>query len=304
VTFAVSGLPPRGLSDVRLTGVEVTHTWAGDVVATLIGPGGSPSVVVFGRTGAASADEVGDSSNLAGPYTFADDATLGWWGAAATVGDTAAIPAGAYRASTIGGPGSTGATTNLTAGFASLTNPNGTWTLQFTDGCHLDTGSVAAATLGLTSAPPDCTGQQAAVTSAQGGVTSAEAAVAASAASAAVADQTVAPAERVVASTSADVTKRRAAVTKAKKAVKKAVKKAKKAGTKPKVKKAKKKLKRVKKKLASASAALSSATEALATAQHLAAIAHQAVADAQAARATANAQLTAAQGALTACEGS
>jgi subtilisin-like proprotein convertase family protein len=300
VTFAVSGLPPRGLSDVRLTGVEVTHTWAGDVVATLIGPGGSPSVVVFGRTGAASADEVGDSSNLAGPYTFADDATLGWWGAAATVGDTAAIPAGAYRASAIGGPGSTGATTNLTAGFASLTNPNGTWTLQFTDGCHLDTGSVAAATLGLTSAPPDCTSQQAAVTSAQGGVTSAEAALAASTASAAVADQTVAPAERVVASTSAEVTKRRAAVTKAKKAVKKA----KKAGTKAKVKKAKKKLKRVKKKLASASAALSSATEALATAQHLAAIAHQAVADAQAARATANAQLTAAQGALTACEGS
>ena len=101
VTFNVSGLSgaPTAVS-VNLTG---THTWMGDVTATLIAPD-STSFLLFGRTGTTSPTACGDSSDIAGPYNFTDSAAgTNWWAAAATAGAGAAIPTGDYR-TTAGGP--------------------------------------------------------------------------------------------------------------------------------------------------------------------------------------------------------
>jgi len=326
VSFDVSGMAARGLSDVRVTGLTFNppHGWVGDLVVKLIAPSGQ-TMTVFGQTGASTATSAGDNSNAAGPYTFADDATGGWWAAAAGVVDAANVPAGSYRTSAIGGAGGNGANTNLTSAFSGVTNPNGTWKLRFTDGCQGDTGTVTAATLGLTSTPPDCTMQQTAVTNAQAAVASANAAVASAQTAANTADAAVPPAQTAAtqaqaaateaqrAATAAEdaVTKASAAVTKAKAALKKA----KKSGKPAKVKKARKKLKAAKAALKAADAALAPATAALATAKTASATAdaalqaakqnaaakHEALTSAQAQQTTANANLATAQAALTAC---
>ena len=70
-----SGMPQRGLSDVRVTGLQIAHQYVGDLTVMLIAPNGA-SRVLFGRTGATSTG-LGDSSNLFGTYSFADDAD-GW----------------------------------------------------------------------------------------------------------------------------------------------------------------------------------------------------------------------------------
>lgn len=295
VTFAVTGVPERQLADVRITGLAVAHTWVGDLTVTLIAPNAA-SMIVFGRTGATNATHVGDSSNTAGPYTFADTDTPApgdWWATATNAGlpDAGVIPSGSYRASAAGGAGSTGTQTDITPAFNGVTNPNGTWTLRFTDGCTVDTGSVTAATLSLTPVAPDCTTQQAAVTTAQNHVTSAEAAQAtaatnktaadaavdaadANAATAdgkvAAADAKVAAADAKVASAQAKVAAANAKVAKAKGKVKKAkqaLKTAKAGGDAAKIAKAQKKLAKAKSKLKAAKAAAKTANGALTAAK-------------------------------------
>jgi subtilisin-like proprotein convertase family protein len=239
VTFNVTGLTGP-LTDVRVTGLTFSpvHTYVGDLQVSLIAPNGT-SFVVFSRTGATTTPGAGDSSDAAGPYTFADDAAGNWWTAAAAAGAAVAIPAGSYRTSQEGGlVGSTGTQTNLTAAFAGVTNPNGTWTLRFLDGCSVDTGTVSAVSLGL---KVSCATQQAAVNSAT--------------AAAAAADQAVASANKAV-------SKAKKAVKKAKKALKAAVK----SGNPVKIAKAKSKLKKAKKKLKKAKAARTAAIQAAATA--------------------------------------
>lgn len=315
VTFDVSGMPARGLSDVRINALQLSpaHQFVGDLVVTLIAPN-SASGVLFGRTGAATAAAFGDGSNVAGPYTFADDAAGGWWAAAAAAAETDPIPPGFYRTSAIGGAGGTGANTSLTLAFSGVSDPNGTWTLRFTDGCQGDVGSVSAATLGLTSTPPICTSQQEAVTNAQTAVTSANAAVASAQTAANAADAAVTQPQASATQAQTAATAARAAADKASAAVTKAkaaVKKAKRSGSPTKVKKAKKKLKAAKAalkaanaSLVSANASLVSANAALAAAKSNAAAKQQVLANAKAAQTTANAQLVAAQAALTACQAS
>ena len=158
VTFNVSGLT----GNVQSVAVTVTfnpaHTWAGDVVATLIAPNGTTQLDLFGYTRATTATGAGsggDDSVLAGPYTFSDAATGNWWSVAAATGEGIAIPSGSYRTSQRGGAGGTGAVTSLNAVFGGLTaaQANGTWTLRFIDGCREDTGSVSAASLDITTGP-------------------------------------------------------------------------------------------------------------------------------------------------------
>ena len=54
-----------------------------------------------------------------------------------------------YRTTGAGGAGQTdpAPVTNMTAAFAGVANPTGTWTLRMEDGCAGDTGSISAATL-------------------------------------------------------------------------------------------------------------------------------------------------------------
>lgn len=158
ITFNVSGASaPLSAVGVNLT---LTHTWVADVTATLIAPNGTTHVL-FGYTGSTTAGGCGDSSNLAGLYSFSDAAAAppsgGWWQAAAAVGDTLNLANGTYRSTGLGGVGATNPmpATSINAAFAGVANPNGTWTLRITDGGGGDTGSVSAASLILTSpAPP------------------------------------------------------------------------------------------------------------------------------------------------------
>ncbi len=159
VTFTVSGVSSA------ITNVEVNisfgapiHTWVGDLDVTLSAPGGSPSQVIFSRTGSTTPTGGGDSSNVAGPYAFKDSAPASptWWEIANTTVDTSAIPAGSYRSSTPGGAIGGGVNTIISSAFAGLgAGANGTWTLRFRDHCMADTGAVSAASLVIdTIAPP------------------------------------------------------------------------------------------------------------------------------------------------------
>jgi subtilisin-like proprotein convertase family protein len=139
VAFNVSGLTGP-ISDIRVS-FTGTHTFVADLDVILIAPGSVTSQDIFSFTGSdVSAD--GDDSNLDGTYVFFDTAAGNWWAAAASVGDTAAVPSGNYKASNINGE-----IALLDPAFANLGNPNGVWILKFNDCTTQDTGSVSAATL-------------------------------------------------------------------------------------------------------------------------------------------------------------
>jgi len=141
VTFTVSGLTGAPTEVAVSMTFGPTHTWVGDVDVVLSGPGGSPSFEIFTFVNPAGSGS-GDSSDLTGPYVFADSATNNFWAAANTATASQAIPAGNYRTAS-----PTGQNSNLTAAFAGVTNPNGTWTLKFNDCAQDDTGGVSAASL-------------------------------------------------------------------------------------------------------------------------------------------------------------
>jgi hypothetical protein len=150
VTFTVSGLSgaPSNV-EVSFTSSGPSHTFRGDLEVTLLAPGGSPSFVLFSRTGATSSTSFGSGSDLTGPYNFKDSATGGaaWW----TNAVTPTTP-GDYRTITPGSSAATPAVTTMTPAFSSVAAPNGTWTLRFRDGCSADTGSISAASLTLVGA--------------------------------------------------------------------------------------------------------------------------------------------------------
>jgi len=252
VTFSVSGMT-KPLTDVRITGLrfDPPHGFVGDLTVSLIAPNGATHVI-FSRTGATTATGTGDTSDALGPYTFADDATGSWWAAAAAVDINTAVAPGSYRTSQSGGAGSPSPApaTNLTAAFAGVPDPNGTWTLRFLDNCGGDDTSVTAATLELTDSR-GCSAQQSAVLAATATATSA--------------DQAIDSAKSAVA-------KAQKKVKKAKKGLKEALL----SGTDRAIGKARAKLKKAKK-------ANKAGKAQLAAAQQLAATAHQQLASAQAA---------------------
>ena len=282
VTFSVTGMPPGAASDVRVTGLTFSpnHTRAGEVVAQLIAPNGAQQII-FGRTGATAAGASGDNSNLAGPYSFADDAPGNWWTAAAAVDTDTAIPSGAYRSSAVGGLGSTGAVTTLTSAFSGVTNLNGTWTLRFTDGCSGDTGTVTAATLELA---PKCAPHEGAVVTGQAKVVAANAAVSTATTAAAAADTAAQDAAAALKKAKKKLTK-----------VGKALKAATTSGQQVAIQKAKQALAKAKK-------AFKKAKAKRAKAEQSAAAAHQNVTSAQSAAIRAQAELIAAQSALASCK--
>jgi subtilisin-like proprotein convertase family protein len=160
VTFAVSGL--SGAVQAVQVQMSVTHTWVGDIQATLIAPNGATHLL-YSQTGATTPDGCGDNSNLVGPYVFRDGVASSWWAAAAAADAATALPSTVYNTSTAGGEVGGGAATSIDAAFAGVANANGTWTLQFRDLGEGDTGSVGAAEITITTgsgqrAPVDFTG--------------------------------------------------------------------------------------------------------------------------------------------------
>lgn len=158
VTFNVTGLTgPVSTVSVDMTFGAPVHTFVGDLTAVLIAPNGA-SHTLFGYTGSTVSAGCGDSSDLAGPYTFTDTAAAppsgGWWQSATASGAAVALATGSYRTTARGGVGATNPQppTTMNTSFAGVANANGTWTLRLTDGGGGDTGSISAANLTLTTA--------------------------------------------------------------------------------------------------------------------------------------------------------
>jgi hypothetical protein len=138
VTFTVAGRVGKPTNvGVRMT-FGPAHTYAGDVVATLIAPDGRRTTI-FGAM-----DDYSDSNDLVGPYLFTDAADIVPTIERASLDSPDAIvPPGHYRAFENG-------SAEITPAFADLGDVNGTWTLRLRDLCDQDTGSVSQAALYLT----------------------------------------------------------------------------------------------------------------------------------------------------------
>ena len=152
LTFTVSGEPAGAPTGVGVE-MDITHSWVGDVTATLVAPDGTTSIPMFGNTGSTTATGCGDSSNLGAIYGFYDATpnATNWWDEATAQGGADIMTADNYRATEPGGAGQVNPApfADIDAAFAGLADPNGVWTLRVNDSGGGDTGSVASARLFL-----------------------------------------------------------------------------------------------------------------------------------------------------------
>jgi len=149
LSFNASGVG-RPLARVAVS-LTLSHTYIGDLEATLISPDGVARLVLFSAVGTGLGTSFGDSSNLVGTYVFRDGGGS-LWDAAALVGDAGSIAPGNYFASSRGSRGlanAGGCPTSLAGVFSGLQGAqvNGQWTLVIADRTTGDTGSVSAASL-------------------------------------------------------------------------------------------------------------------------------------------------------------
>jgi subtilisin-like proprotein convertase family protein len=318
VTFTVAGLPTGRLSGVRVSDLVMTHTYVGDLQVKLTAPDAS-SVDLFTRTGSdplSPSTTPGDSSNLAGSYTFSDTSTPNdWWATAAALDASQTIPAGRYNATTPGATTGPGVRQSITSAFAGVTDPNGMWTLSFADHCQSDTGMVTSVKLQLqpsSAGPVACAVFQSAsdlaagnvqdsafdVAGAQTTVETAADAVGAARTSKASATEKVTSAQASAATAATALTTAKAATTK----TSAALKKAKKSHNKAKIAKAKKALKAAKSKQAAAQKASTTAQTAATAAGEALTTATQALVDRQLELTTAKGASSSVQSALLAAE--
>lgn len=149
------------VSHVDLTLQGLSHTWAGDLIATLEAPNGASADLMRRPEDASGFGAFGDSSNFLGDYRFIDtgaDLALGL-----TAGGPAfTLPSGDYQASTRAGTSTPNMFVSLDAAFSGI-NPLGTWTLKISDNAGGDAGSVAGAILNIQIIPTPATGCTAAL---------------------------------------------------------------------------------------------------------------------------------------------
>lgn len=159
VGFAIPDANPAGQSstisisqDVALTGIQVTlsslsHTWLGDLIATLSKPSSGQTVTLFSRIGRVNTG-LGDSSNFGGTYRFSDSFTGDLWAAAAGGDGSFSIPSGDYFAS----GANSAAKLNILGVFAG-TSSLGDWVLNISDFTGGDAGTLGSWELSLTGDP-------------------------------------------------------------------------------------------------------------------------------------------------------
>jgi subtilisin-like proprotein convertase family protein len=141
VEFPVSGLPANPPTQVAVV-LTMDHTWAGDLSAVLTAPDGTTETTLFARP-----NGVDESTNFDGTYTFSDrapaDPTLPQ--ALGLLDGEEVLPSEGYRATDLAGT-----IQPISSEFGAIPNPNGTWTLEVSDGVpEEDSGSVTAASLEL-----------------------------------------------------------------------------------------------------------------------------------------------------------
>jgi subtilisin-like proprotein convertase family protein len=129
----------------------LTHTYAGDLIATLTGPDGTV-VTLFNRIGRVNTG-FGDSSNFNGNYTILDTPInangSNIWTEAALGNSTYNLRAGQYRA------------TNANSSLSTLITPSflgkstmGNWQLRISDRAAADTGNFASWAISMSSVSP------------------------------------------------------------------------------------------------------------------------------------------------------
>lgn len=133
ITLATAGT----LSSITLT--NLTHTWVGDLIATITGPSGT--FTLFDNIGGGGPCN-GDSSNFVGTYSFANGGNNIWTEAG---NGTSAynLVAGTYSTSNNVG-------TQLTMNTALAA---GTYTLKIVDICTIDSGAVGGWCIDYTPVP-------------------------------------------------------------------------------------------------------------------------------------------------------
>lgn len=150
IPFAVSGIAtPVGRVRIAL---NLTHTFIGDVRATLISPGGVARLVLFSQVGYRRSGTSGVSANFSGNYVFDDLASGDLWQVTNGMNTAQNAPTGTYRTSTASNQSQSnhgGCTTYLSMAFAGLAGAqvNGTWTLNLADLGATDTGALNSALL-------------------------------------------------------------------------------------------------------------------------------------------------------------
>lgn len=161
VSFNLAGMTsPVTSVEVQL---DLTHTFTGDLTATLRSPGGLATLVILGRTGVQTGTNFGASANLGGLYRFDDGAPGDLKSVALPLATGATVPPGRYRTSTAGVSATLrgGCSTWLRGAFAGLApaQANGTWTLTIADAVSSDTGSINAALLRVRGSQDDLFGE-------------------------------------------------------------------------------------------------------------------------------------------------
>ncbi len=134
------------IADVTVTLNNLTHTWIGDLVASLTNLTTGTTVNLFNRVGRTTLG-VGDSTNFSGNYSFNDTFTGSLWTTAAGLNGIANIPSGNYYATAATG------TVSLLSAFSGQ-SALGDWQLNIQDRTGLDTGSLGSWSLALTPAQP------------------------------------------------------------------------------------------------------------------------------------------------------
>lgn len=118
---------------VRVELVGLTHTWAGDLTATL--SNGSATVDLFRRVGFTGTG-FGTSANFDGNYLFEDGYSTTLWDVVGGLGTNDVVPSGNYAAS-----GASGAPVSLLTPYWGIPTA-GNWTLTLTDSAGGDLGSL------------------------------------------------------------------------------------------------------------------------------------------------------------------
>ena len=136
------------IADLTVTLNNLSHTWVGDLTATLEKVGSGITVNLFNRVGRVNSG-VGDSSNLGGGYSFNNSFTGNLWIAATGGGNGFTIPGGNYFPT--GANSAALASPSLSAFFGQ--NVAGTWRLRITDNAESDRGSLGSWQLTATPVP-------------------------------------------------------------------------------------------------------------------------------------------------------
>ncbi len=135
------------ITDITVTLNSLTHTYVGDLIATLTHVDTGTTVSLFNRIGLVSSG-AGDSSNFGGNYSFNDAFTGNIWAVAASGGSSFVIPSGNNFPT---GAGSSTLVPMLTSLSGELSS--GTWRLTISDNEQLDTGALGSWALNLQGTP-------------------------------------------------------------------------------------------------------------------------------------------------------